>query len=275
LIGKKFTRVAVALIVGVSSLGVLPARAQLSDPDLGRIPGEQISHAPLTDLSPGFEGYHVADLQRALTRAGLFPGRTDGVYGRATLGAVYAFQKIYGLDRTGTFRVEDWKLLGNKIVGPGPAPEADRIEIDLDRQIMYLIQEKEVSGVFPISSANGERYRNAAGRMVNATTPEGRFIFKRNRPGWWKSYLGFLYRPFYFYGGYALHGSGSVPPFPASHGCVRVEIPDMDFLSNKIKIGMPIYLYGNKIERSDLIPAADRTPVGPTALPTTLDGGAS
>ena len=77
-------------------------------------------------------------------------------------------------------------------------------------------------------------------------TPEGRFEFNRNRTGWWESYLGFLYSPFYFYGGYAIHGSGSVPAFPASHGCVRVEIEDMDYLVTKIRLGMPIYLYGDQ-----------------------------
>jgi lipoprotein-anchoring transpeptidase ErfK/SrfK len=65
--------------------------------------------------------------------------------------------------------------------------------------------------------------------------------------------LGFLYSPFYFYGGYALHGSNSVPAFPASHGCVRVEIEDMDFLKTRIQLGMPIYLYGHSISRDELI----------------------
>ena len=98
--------------------------------------------------------------------------------------------------------------------GPGPAPEADRVEVDLSRQLLYLIEAGEVTGVFPVSSANGESYRNATGRTVSATTPEGRFTFQRSREGWWESYLGFLYRPFYFYGGYAIHGSGSVPRLP-------------------------------------------------------------
>jgi lipoprotein-anchoring transpeptidase ErfK/SrfK len=29
-----------------------------------------------------------------------------------------------------------------------------------------------------------------------------------------------MWRPNYFYGGYALHGSTSVPTYAASHGCV-------------------------------------------------------
>ena len=207
------------------------------------------------DLKPGSTGATVLELQHRLEEAGFFPGRRDGVFGRQTRAAVYAMQKLYELERTGVFRTEDWKLLDREINGPGPAPEGDRIEIDLRRQVLYLIEAETVTGVFPISSANGESYRNSRGRLVNAVTPEGRFEFRRSRTGWWKSYLGSLYSPFYFYGGYAIHGSGSVPPFPASHGCVRVGIEDMDFLKTKLAIGMPVYLYGEDVSRAELIPS--------------------
>ena len=217
------------------------------------IPGETITHPLPPDLRPGSVGPTVADLQTRLVDAGFFPGRTDGVYGRQTVAAVLAFQKIYDLERTGVFRQEDWALLAREITGPGSAPEPDRIEIDLRRQVLYLIEAESVAGVFPISSANGEPYRNARGRLIRAVTPEGRFEFRRSRQGWWESYLGFLYSPYYFYGGYALHGSRSVPPFPASHGCVRVEIEDMDFLKTRIELGMPIYLYGDTVSRDELI----------------------
>ena len=217
------------------------------------VPGEAINHPLPPDLLPGSVGPTVADLQGRLLDAGFFPGRTDGVYGRQTVGAVLAFQKLYDLERTGIFRQDDWHLLGREITGPGPGPEPDRIEVDLRRQVLYLIEAESVAGVFPISSANGESYRNARGRLIRAVTPEGRFEFRRSRQGWWESYLGFLYSPFYFYGGYALHGSNSVPAFPASHGCVRVEIEDMDFLKTRIELGMPIYLYGHSVSRDELI----------------------
>ena len=40
--------------------------------------------------------------------------------------------------------------------------------------------------------------------------------------GYDPSPLGVLLNPMYFVGGYAIHGNPSVPPYPASHGCVRV-----------------------------------------------------
>ena len=35
-----------------------------------------------------------------------------------------------------------------------------------------------------------------------------------------------MYRPNYFYGGYAVHGMTSVPAYPASHGCVRMMVSE-------------------------------------------------
>jgi peptidoglycan hydrolase-like protein with peptidoglycan-binding domain len=238
----------------------IPAQAGIEDvapprwePNQALVPGEQIADPPPPSLQFGSQGPDVLMLQQRLAAAGFSPGEADSEFGRATRGAVYAFQKVYGLERTGIFRPQDWSLLDRDVRGPGPAPEANRVEIDLDRQILFLIEGEQVAGVFPISSANGASYRNARGRLISATTPEGRFTFRRRREGWWESYLGFLYRPFYFHGGYAIHGSNSVPPVPASHGCVRVELTDMDFLATRLSLGMTIYIYGKHLDRDQLI----------------------
>jgi lipoprotein-anchoring transpeptidase ErfK/SrfK len=39
-----------------------------------------------------------------------------------------------------------------------------------------------------------------------------------------------LWRPNNLWRGYAVHGSTSVPAYPASHGCVRVAVPAMNRL---------------------------------------------
>ena len=264
---KRLALFAAASALFSSLVAAGPAGADLADlPQPVRpIPGETIAHPPLLDLGRGSTGPQVSRLQEELTEAGFFPGRIDGIFGQATLGAVYAFQKVYGMERTGTFRADDWVLLDSELKGPGPGPEPDRVEVDLSRQILYLIEAGQMTGVFPVSSADGSSYRNASGRTVRATTPEGRFTFQRSRNGWWESYLGFLYRPYYFYGGYAIHGSGSVPPFPASHGCVRVHIEDMDFLATRISVGMPIYIYGDDLPRDALI--TPPPPLPPTEAP--------
>jgi lipoprotein-anchoring transpeptidase ErfK/SrfK len=81
------------------------------------------------------------------------------------------------------------------------------------------------------------------GQTRRAITPTGNFRITRKINAWRTSKLGRLYRPAYFYGGYAVHGSWSVPAYPASHGCVRVTIAVMDRLYNGLPIGMPVKVY--------------------------------
>ena len=55
--------------------------------------------------------------------------------------------------------------------------------------------------------------------------------------------LGKLYRPLYFKGGFALHGSSSVPGYPASHGCVRTTNADQDYLWDTVPNGAEVHIY--------------------------------
>ena len=63
--------------------------------------------------------------------------------------------------------------------------------------------------------------------------------------GWQAGPLGSLYRPNYFYGGYAVHGMTSVPAYPASHGCVRMTVPTMDRMWSSLWAGMPVAIYAS------------------------------
>ena len=230
------------------------AGIDLDDPDLFG-PGEGWDRP--SELEPGDNGPWVARLQERLAAVGYRPGPIDGVYGKATRGAVYAFEKVNGLERDGVFGPEDWDALDQAAPLELPASEKDpdRVEVDLEDQVLYLVEDNRVRTVLPISSGNGEYFRGRGGAWVKARTPEGRFQFTRRIDGWRISYLGALYRPFYFRGGYAIHGSASVPPFPASHGCVRVENHDMDYLVTRLSIGMPVYVYGHSTPRTDLFEA--------------------
>ena len=53
-----------------------------------------------------------------------------------------------------------------------------------------------------------------------------------------------MYNPYYFFRGYAIHGSPSVPNYPASHGCIRVTMWDMDNLLDYLEVGQAVYIYG-------------------------------
>jgi N-acetylmuramoyl-L-alanine amidase len=231
-------------------VGVVPARAILLD-DLNR-PGEGWSPPPM--MAPGSSSYGVMQLQERLAELGFRPGYADGVYDDTVTAAVIAFQKAYGLERDGQFKAADWNLLDQPMtVGASDVPS--RVEVDLRRQILYLVVDGSVATVVPISTGSGGTYRGMAG-VSRARTPEGAFLFYRHVAGWRISYLGGLYEPYYFDGGYAIHGSLSVPAYPASHGCVRVRIPDMDYLKTQMQVGMPVFVYGANLTRDQVVPGA-------------------
>ena len=52
-----------------------------------------------------------------------------------------------------------------------------------------------------------------------------------------------MYRPLYFKGGFAVHGSSNVPGYPASHGCVRTTNPDQDFVFDTLPNGAQVEIY--------------------------------
>ena len=79
--------------------------------------------------------------------------------------------------------------------------------------------------------------------MATTPTPTGTFAITRCIDGWRQSSLGLLWRPNYFHGGYALHGSTSVPTYAASHGCVRLTVPAMNRAWSQLSIGERVHVY--------------------------------
>ena len=198
-------------------------------------------------LQAGDEGAWVDELRDRLGALGFRPGQGTG-YDATLRAAVVAFQKYHGLERDGVFRPEGWALLDVTIAVPARPDVPDRVEVDLGRQILTLVLDHRPVGTIPISSANGATYTSWNGTTVTARTPEGAFSFSREETGWYRSFLGGLYHPFFFRGGYAIHGSNSVPAYPASHGCIRTRIADHDWLSPQLELGMPVFVYGYRTE---------------------------
>ena len=87
--------------------------------------------------------------------------------------------------------------------------------------------------IVPVSTAG------IAGRF----TPVGSFEVYRKVAGFDPSPLGTLYDPLYFTGGYAIHGNPSVPPYPASHGCVRVPMWIAPHLYATVPYGERVFVY--------------------------------
>jgi peptidoglycan hydrolase-like protein with peptidoglycan-binding domain len=193
--------------------------------------------------SVGAEGPVVEHVQQRLTALGYRPGAADGRYGAATASAVLAFQKHEGLQRDGVTGPQVLAAIDAPTVGAGPRSGAG-IEIDLDRQIMFVVSLDGTYQILNVSTGNNQSYRHPAGYTAVAVTPTGTFAVGRKIDAEEHAPLGVLYRPMYFKGGYAVHGSRSVPAYPASHGCVRVSYQDEDWLFPLIRPGTPVTIYG-------------------------------
>ena len=194
-------------------------------------------------LRSGMRGPDVTAAQRRLAVLGYDVGPVNGVFGYDMLHAVVAFQKYNRLPRTGIVDGTTATRLGTapppRLRHPRSGPQ---VEIDITRQVLLLGRDGAVVRVVDISSGNGKPYYSQGRRYV-ANTPRGMFQIERKINGMRDSHLGELYRPAYFYGGFAVHGSGSVPPYPASHGCIRITNPAMDRLYSLLTIGTPVHVY--------------------------------
>jgi peptidoglycan hydrolase-like protein with peptidoglycan-binding domain len=197
-------------------------------------------------LRRGDEGGQVLALQQRLAELGYRPGDQDGHYGGQTASAVMAFQKHEGLQRDG---VAGGQVLTQLETPTGSGPRQDltgpRVEVDLNRQILFLVDEQGTEHVLNISSGSGKTYKKPDGGESVAYTPIGDFAVDRRVDGLREAALGSLYRPLYFDRGWAIHGSSSVPGYPASHGCVRTSNVDQDFLFPTLPEGAPVVIYGH------------------------------
>jgi len=69
------------------------------------------------------------------------------------------------------------------------------------------------------------------------------FVLAATVVGFDLSPLGTLRDPLYFTGGYAIHGNPSVPPYPASRGCVRIPMWVAPLLYRTVPYGETVYVY--------------------------------
>jgi peptidoglycan hydrolase-like protein with peptidoglycan-binding domain len=196
-------------------------------------------------LELGESGPEVAVLQVRLDELGYWHGGSDGEYGQLTRQAVMAFQKAEGLARDGEAGPATQAALV-AAVRPAPHdPSGNHLEIDLARQILFVVEGGKTRWVLNTSTGNGEAYPAPSGGTAVATTPTGWFAVERQIDGIRRAPLGTLYRPKYIVGGIAIHGSGEVPARPASHGCARVTNGAMDHLwsSGLADLGTPVLVH--------------------------------
>jgi peptidoglycan/xylan/chitin deacetylase (PgdA/CDA1 family)/lipoprotein-anchoring transpeptidase ErfK/SrfK len=194
-------------------------------------------------LRVGSSGREVVYLQRRLTQLGYPVKGIDGAFGERTQQAVYAFQKVHGFNRDGVVSPKEMTAIA---VARRPTVRQRSvkryIEVDISRQVLFEVRRRRVFKVLPVSTGN-EKFYKQDGVKYKAHTPRGSFRIGRKISGWRKSRLGRLWNPSYFTGGYAIHGSPSVPVYPASHGCVRIPMWLTKDFNRRNPIGRRVFIH--------------------------------
>ncbi|OAB86512.1 spore cortex-lytic enzyme [Janibacter melonis] len=197
-------------------------------------------------LKLGSRGSRVRSLQRTLRLNGYWCRSTNGVYDSTTQQAVMTLQKVRGLSRDGVCGPNTWKAVDSIRRPVARTKSGSIMEIDKSRQIILVVRDGRVKWAFNTSTGNNKRYwSSASGRYTTASTPSGRFTFQRAINGMRRAPLGNLWRPRYFNGGIAIHGSPSIPGYPASHGCARLDNKAIDYIwsVNLAPIGSRVWVY--------------------------------
>jgi len=178
-------------------------------------------------LSAGSSGPSVYELDRRLSELHYALGQIDGYFGRDDVDAVIAFQKLHGLPRTGAVDTRFWAEL-QRARDPRPRYPGDHVEISKGQQVLFLVRDGKVALIIPVSTG------------ATGNTPLGHWRVYSRVPGF--NALAMYYSSF-FVGAFAIHGYHSVPPYPASHGCVRIPLWVAHRVYSLIDYGTAIYIY--------------------------------
>jgi peptidoglycan hydrolase-like protein with peptidoglycan-binding domain len=153
-----------------------------------------------------------------------------GVYDGGTANAVMAWRKMAGLSRTyvASSDVFSGLLAGKgqfKVRHPG---DGRHVEARISKQVFALIEGGKVQQIYHTSTG-----------APSTPTIRGKFRVYRKDPG---TNAKGMVDSVYFIRGYAIHGYSSVPPYNASHGCLRVPIPNAREIFNWLQLGNVVWV---------------------------------
>ena len=155
-----------------------------------------------------------------------------GVLDEGTGRALIAYRKLTGLRRIPYAGRRVFELLARGAGGFHVRYRSDgrHVEADLTRQVLAEIEPGgRVRTIYTMSSGK-----------PSTPTVIGRFRVYEKTPG--ENSEGMVDSN-YFIRGYAIHGYAEVPTYAASHGCLRVPIPDAPAIYGWVQVGTPVDVY--------------------------------
>jgi hypothetical protein len=183
------------------------------------------------NLGQGKCGRVVRAFKKELHKLGYVPSGGSCI-GDKDARAVLAYRKVNGKDHN----THAGKGIVKRVFSGRGAfhlkyPNAGKhVEVSISKQVLVI-----ADGDRPLQT-----YGVSTGKSSTPTVT-GHFTFYLRQPG---TNSHGMVDSTYFHGGYAVHGYPSVPAtYPASHGCIRVPIPDAHHIYNSISLGESIYVY--------------------------------
>jgi len=213
-------------------------RALSAAPRVRSAPPDSVSaESSYPKIEGNSEGPMVWYLQYHLTELKYFPGEIDGLFASHTSDAVVAFQKVERIRRTGTVGADTWqRLLVAETPDPVKTGEGFRVEVDLTRQVLFMVTDNKVWKIIHVSTGSGTR-----------RTRTGHFQIGDKYKGWVQCVTveGRMYYPSYVVSKTAIHGYPKVPYHPASHGCIRVPVWTAEQIFSETPTGTVVDVYYN------------------------------
>jgi lipoprotein-anchoring transpeptidase ErfK/SrfK len=201
------------------------------------------------DLGDGASGPAVRLLQQQLS-ALHYSAPRSGVFDEATGRAVIAYRKMTGLPRVPYTNLSVFKRLqeGGGVFHVRYRGDGRHVEADLTRQVLAEIEPGgHVRRIYTISSGK-----------PSTPTVLGRFQVYSKTPG---TNSEGMVDSNYFIRGYAIHGYAEVPTYAASHGCLRVPIPDASSIYAWVRLGTPVDVYYEGVRlAANVSPSAEAGP---------------
>lgn len=182
-------------------------------------------------LRVGSRGPNVWRLQRGLARLH-YSVSLSGYFDDATGRAVIAYRKVLRMPRVEVAGAHILRLLRRGVGRYRVRFRRDgaHVEADLSRQVLVEIEpHARVRRIYTMSSGK-----------PSTPTPLGSFRVYEKSPG---ANSEGMVDSNYFIGGYAIHGYAEVPVFAASHGCLRIPIPDAPAVFSWVRVGYRVDVY--------------------------------
>ena len=170
--------------VAPTTTTTIPPLAQPAPAALPPVPGGAVK---IGSSSP-----EIAAYEQRLVDLHFDPGPVDGKFDSKTRYAVQAVDKIEGWPRDGVITQQMVDTLANfQYPAPlKPDSEADRVEIDLDKQVLTLYKGYQVALITTTSTGSGRKFCGGDDGCQYAITPAGHYKFQWHVNGWRDGSLG-------------------------------------------------------------------------------------